>query len=347
MNENWKNQARTDIWRIEQVDPINPDVVRGDLLGVTSISLTWGYYTDTRGSASVTTLGDDGYLKHSQLRIIHEIPEWNYVHELFTGYVTDVSKSVSHGTKQTTYTLKSPLYALDADIQAWTFVVGSNGMAINAMRSLFERCNRPYLIHPESKDYRFSSTKVYPIGDSHLKTLFDLSNLAGDRVSVDGHGLVTISPYTPPSQLTPQWYIDTDDEETMVLNDSISETSTEFEVPGRVIVTHKDGDNEITAWADSDVSKESSSLKRGYMLSQVQDVTDLSGGQQQAQALANQYLEDAQASYNEWQVSALYMPIREGDCVEFSLYGESHHTMVKTLDVSPLNGTMKVTLKEV
>lgn len=347
MKKDWKNQNRTDVWRVEQIDPINPDVSRGDLSNLTSLSLTWGYYTDTRGSASVTTLGDDGYIRHSQLRIIHEIPEWDYVHELFTGYVTGADKETSQGTVQTTYTLKSPLYALDVDIQAWTFVVGYNGLALDAMKTLFERCNRPYVIDPKSKDYRFSATKVYPVGDSHLTTLFDISDLANDRISVDGHGNVTVSPYTAPSALTPQWYIDTDDKETMILGDSISETNTEFEVPGRIIINHKDGDNEITAWADAGFSYESSSSKRGYMLSQIQDVTDLSGGQQQAQSLADRYLEEAQAGYKEWQVSALYMPIREGDCVGFTLYGEYHHTLAKTIDVSPLNGTMKMTLKEV
>lgn len=344
---NWKDSARTDIWRVEQVDPVNPDISRGSLEGVSSLSLTWGYYTDTRGSASITTLGNDGFIKHSQLRIIHEVPEWDYTYELFTGYVTGVEKNSSQGTTETTYTLKSPLYALDVDIQAWTFVVGENGMALNAMKTLFERCNRPYSFDPKSKDYRFSSTKVYPVGDSHLTTLFDISGLAEDRISVDGHGRVTVSPYTTPTQLTPMWYLDTDDENTMVLNDSISETNTDFDVPGRVIVNHKDGDNEITAWADASSSYESSSSKRGYMLSEIQDVTDLSGGQQQAQALADKYLAEAQASYKEWQVSTLYMPMREGDCVQFTLYGESHHTLAKTIDVEPLNGAMKITLKEV
>jgi len=347
MTIDWKNQARTDVWRVEQVDPVNPDIVRGELTNLVSASVTWGYYTDTRGSASIVTLGDDNYIKHSQLRIIHEIPEWGYSHELFTGYVTNAPNNTRQGMKKTTYTVSSPLYALDKDLQAGPFVVGENGMAINAIKALFDICGREYSIDPHSHDYKFSSTKIYPVGDSYLKTLFDITGLAGDRISIDGHGIVTVFPYTEPSMLVPQWILDIEAPDSLVISEDISESSTEFDVPGRIIVSHKDGDNEIVAFADADSTMDSSSKKRGYMLSEIKDVTDLTGGRHQAHALAAQYLGEEQASYREWQVPSLYFPVREGDCVEFIKNGVSHHALAKTVDCDLMDGTMKLTLKEV
>lgn len=344
---NWADQNRDDIWRVQMIDPFDFSVVRGEFSHITGISLTWGYYTDTRGSADVKVL-DEEYIPHSMLRIIHEIPAWEYSNEVFCGYVTGQDSDTLQGSTERTFSLSSVLYGLDQDLLASTFAIGKNGYAKDAMRRIASKCNnRPIVFEPGSNDYRFSSSKVYPVGDSYLETMFDLCDVSKNRLSVDGHGRITVSKYVEPSKLTPLWILDTEARDSVVLSESIPESTTEYDAPGRIIVTHQEGDNEIVASADADASLDSSPKKRGYMKAELRQETDLTGGYSQALKLAKQYLNDAQDSYKEWQVSSLYMPIREGDCIQLILDGTSHKTLAKSIDVDCLANTMKLTLKEI
>ena len=115
-------------------------------------------------------------------------------------------------------------------------------------------------------------------------------------------------------------------------------------MPGRYVVTHKEGSAVTVGVADVAATMASSAMSRGYVVSETKDVPDLPGGLAQAHALAAQYLAAAQGHEEEWGVTSLYAPYREGDVVRLRLWGEEHHGYVRDADFDLLGGTVKLTI---
>lgn len=343
----WRDTDRIDDWRVDMVDPNDLSRVLGSLSGVTALSLDLGYYADTRAGAKVETLGDDGYVANSMLRIVHSVASWGYTEPLFTGFVTGAEESVDNGTRKASYTLSSALYGVGGDLFAGPFTMGVGGTTLQAVDAILKGCGRPYRLLL-ANDYRFTSARMWEAASSKLSALFDIVNLASDRLSVDGEGYVTVEGWSAPSAADePDWVLDAGDRSAVTLGDDAKHSTTAHEVPGRYIVTHKDGDALTIGTADVAAGSAASASVRGYTLTETRDVTDLPGGQAQADQLAAQYLAAAQAAVDEWSVTCLYMPLREGDRVLLRLWGEDVRGFVKDASFDLLKGTVDLTVKGV
>lgn len=343
----WTDTDRTDRWLVEMVDPNDLSTSRGYLADgcVTDLALTLAQDSDTKASAKVSTLGDDGYVRGSALRIWHEVDEWGYREPVFTGYVKEAPDSIVQGVRQTDYQLASALWAVSRDLWPSPFAVASGGTALAAIRAVLDLCSRPYEVDSGALDVRLTTPRAWEAGSSRLDSIADLADMAGDYLSVSGSGLVTVAALPDLTAVsTPTWELDTDDDRAMTLSDGASHTSTAGDVPGRYIVTHKEGSTVTVGVADVAAGMASSASARGYVVAETKEVSELPGGLSQAYVLAAQYLAAAQGHDEEWSVSTLYAPYREGDVVSLRLWGETHIGYVRDADFDLLAGSVKLTI---
>lgn len=347
MAVDWKNTNRTDVWKVEMVDPINLESSRGYLTDIEEINITYGYYTETRSGATVKTLGDGGYIENSQLRIIHEVPEWGYQEVLFTGFVTGKSPIWYQGECEVTYTLSSDLYGLKVDLHRTDFTCGAGSTAIGSASLLMDYCSRPHKLITGYTDYIFSTAKVFTIGENLLSTVSELCDLANCRYSVDGYGYVTIRAYIPPSHKTPSVVLDENDSRSMLIQNQIQETSNESELPGEVLVTSGSGDTKISGWAMVPSGSILHPSRRGYNYVELQEVSELNPNTAEAAALKAKTLLQNDTVIREWSVDSLYFPTRDGDVFRYIGAGGDRNVLLKSVDINCMQGTQKMTLKEV
>lgn len=367
----WSDMDREDRIEVQAVSPTNPNQSYGAVSGVelASSSLTYAYYSDTRVSGKITVLGE-GWPRGSMVRIVHSVPGTSYRRELATLYVTDDGSERSKGQWEYGLTLHSALYALSTDLGAYPWTVGKGSKSLAVMRQMLRTCRRPY-VEASPTDHRYSSTFVMESGKSFLSRLYQLANDANDRLSVDGHGRVTISPYVPPARRSARFMLDLSDPNG-ICHDDLSLTTDWLRMAGRAALHYKgqrkvpDGKYksgkdkgktkyksvDVELWAQADAaSGHASSGVRGYMVTDYHDVSDMSPQTQaRANQLARQYLKTDSREDVEWQLTTEYFPCREGDVgwlvVPEGRYAGRRHVMVKSCDVSLRPMRCRLTLKE-
>ena len=132
----WRNLNRTDRIRVQQLDPATRAVL-GEVEGIdlSSATIEAAYYSDTRTSGKLTVRGE-GWQRGAFLRIIHEVPEWDYSRTLGTYVVTDDAAERNNGAWSYELTLQSVLYAFDQDrlLRPWT--VAKNAMYLTAAQQI-------------------------------------------------------------------------------------------------------------------------------------------------------------------------------------------------------------------
>lgn len=348
MSIDWADARLDHRIRVAQVDPHDLDTERGELtnLILSDCSVSYGYYTDTRVSAQLKTF-DTNYIEGSWLRIYHSVGDWE--EELGTFVLQDEpSYSWESGAKIYTYDLQSVLWALSEDYCTSHFSIGKGAKALDVFDRICGIVGKTGLHNPGAKNYRYSASKVYEAGESYLQFLFDLCNVSNNRLDVDGHGRITISPYVSPSRTAATWSVDSQDPRTLLLSSQIAWSSSSHEIPSRTIVIYKSGDKEIIGTASRASSSPYSSSKRGYTISKTYSISEMSPATKKAaQSLAQQYLEDADASH-ELSASFLYFPCRTGDILALTLDGETQNYLIQSIDPVNLKDlTIGTTLKEV
>lgn len=324
--------------RVELVDPLNMETLRGALSGVQrSGRLSLNYYGDTRAGLSLSTsvgVGEsDGWDGTAAMRLVHVAGDFE--EELFTGYVTGTSWHDESGSRETEYTLSSALYGLEVDMVGFTYTVGEGAMGLDAMERVFERCrNRPHRVLPGALDYRFGSATVYEADSSWLSVLLDLADRSGDRVDVDGHGYVTVGRYDPPSSRTPAFSLDTGDP-MAVTTGGVSGSSNALDIPSRAVVHAKGRDDvELTGWAYQPDSSPYTHSRRGYNLDVFETVSDLEPfTQANIDALAQQRLRDNSTLTDSRDASVLYRPLSTGQVIELTHSGETARYMISTAEL--------------
>ena len=338
----WADPKRSDVIRFQMVDPNNLDDVYGDIEDVQlgSSPITYGYYADTRYSSKISFLADNNYVDKAWIRIIHEVPSEGYFEEL--GTFIPVSPTVDYGGAIVkSFSLQSPLWGLSGDLVTKAFSVGKNSSILSAFKRVCEACNRPYLLQ-NPNDYLTTKAIVYEAGESYLSVLFDLANTAGNRLDVDGHGRITLSPAPDFQSLTPLWELDADDPRSIIVQDSIKMESEADDVPSRVIVISKS----YVGVADLPAGSEHSAAQRGYVFAQAFSESKVSS-KSEAQAMAQMYL-NSYADVAQWSMKTLYFPAHCGDSVVFTINGERHICLIQSIDPVDLKTmTMDITLEEV
>lgn len=359
----WLDQTRTDVIEFLQVSPTNINDVRGTLTGVDlgASTLTASYYTDTRTSG-VLRLCEESWIRGSFIRVVHRVPEWDYRNELGTYIVTDDSADRHCGEWHYDLQLQSILYGLSTHLGESPATIPKGGNCLAAMRQILKSASRPY-IEKSPRDAKAQNALVFDTGTSMLSRLFELCSMANDRLDVDGHGNVTISPYVElqnrPSVLT----ISLEDVRG-IAKDDLSRTTNWLELPGEVVVSHKYSESgkdaagksvsvekEIRAVAKS--TKNPGPTTRGYYVVDYHSLSELSPRTQQAaQQKAKQYLDRAEHERVEWQLTTMYLPVWEGDVITLLIpdgvarYQGARKCLVKNVELDLLHMTMQLTLKE-
>lgn len=347
---NWKDQERTDDFQFLMVDPHNLDIVRGELndIKLEDCSITQGYETDTRIAGKMAILSRN-YIMNSWIRIVHEVSKEGYRNELGTFIPVNPSSKTSTGAKIDTYDLQSVLWAMKSDLCPSHFAIGTGAYALDAFDRICDNCGRPYIHLAGVNNYRYTTSKIYEMGDPYLDDLFDICDVSGNRLDVDGHGRITIGKYTNPRYITPSWDLDYDDPKSMIVNDGIETSSTDYDTPNRAIVIYQNDNVEIYAYADAPSKYIFSSSQRGYIMAEVHQVNDMSPATaMNAQTLASQYLEEGLTGVTEYKLTSLYFPAHAGETLNLTFDGNTHHCLIKSID--PINlkeMTMGLTLKEV
>ena len=338
----WKDPKRTDVIHFQMVDPNNLDQVYGDIEDVQlgSSSVTYGYYTDTRYSSSVTFLHGNNYIPNMWVRIIHEVPAENYVNEL--GTFVPVSPNVNYGGAVTdSFNLQSPLWALSNDLCTSVFTIGKGTSFLSAFQRVCDICNRPY-IFDNPNDWKPTSAVVYEAGTSYLEILYGIADSTNNRINLDGHGRIILSPCIDMKFLSPAWELNTDDQRSMIIENTVKMEPESDEIPNRTIVIC----GSYVGVADLPDGVEYSAAQRGYIKAQKYSGQGLNSNAA-AQSLAQAYL-DGFSKVTQWTMETLYFPAQCGDTVYFSIGGVKHLCMIQSIDPVELSTmTMKLTLREV
>lgn len=344
----WKDASRNFEIRIMMVDPHNLDIDRGELtdLILSGCSISYGYYTDTRVSAKLQTLGSN-YIDGSWLRI--RLISDDYAADLGTFVLQDdPDVEEKNGEEIYTYDLQSVLWALSNDMCSGHFAIGSGSYALDVFNRVCGTCGKVSIKKAGTRNYRYTDSRIYDIAETYQSILYDICEASNNRLDIDGHGRITIEPYLSPSQITPAWTVDADDPRTLLLSAGVTTTSDSHTVIGRAIVVYKSGETEITATADRKSTSPYSASQRGYMITRKYQVDNLTPATTAAaQALAEKYLTESEASVTT-KASFLYFPCQCGETLYLIRDGTKRKYLIQSIDPLNLkNMTMELTLKEV
>ena len=346
----WKDAARRDVLSAIQLEPNDLESTLGELSGVldSGASITEGYYTDHRITAKLSAL-EPGREPYSWIRLVHECPDYSWSEELGTFVVAQEDTTYEDGTSTVEYNLRSILWAISSDTQPFHFSIGEGATTYDVFRRICQIVGKTGQILAGAGNHRYTSSVVYEIGDSYLSDLFDVASTASCRLGVDGHGRITLAPYTPPSQRDPDWVLDLSDPSGIVIADGSKVTDTTGQQISRAIVTYKDGDTEISAGADVGSGSPYSPSRRGYTIAKVDSVTDLSPATQaQAQKTAETNLAlGTSGKGRERTAKCLYFPVHQGDIVEWREGPDTTRYLVKEADKDLSDWTVDLTLLEV
>lgn len=343
----WTTAGRRDEVTVHLVNPHSLDTVIGTLGNVDlgGCTVTEDYHSDTRVSAKVSTIGDDGYVEDAWLRIVHGVPGADYSEELFTGPVSKQDSAIRSGAVHSDYELDSNLYTISDDLLVWGLTVGAGGSLRDAVAKLLDLCGREHDLS-RMQDKRIQSPVTYERGDSALSDLFDLT-ADSNRIGVDGHGRVVVERYTAPSAMEPVLDIDPGDPRSIVIGD-VSVSDDRFTTPGRVIYRAGSGDDEVMGSADATPDMRSSSARRGYMVARMETAGDLeSPTRSQVDALARRSLMASQDIGREYQLTIIWHPLHAGDVVRYRHDGTWRKCLVRSCESDLGTMTKRLTLKEV
>lgn len=338
--EKWLDPANEPELRVDMIDPHNLGVNRGQLLGVTKVTLTDGYYSDTKISGSIETIADN-YIGGSWLRILVDGVE------LATLGVQNIKPSqAAEDAEKKTYDLQSVLWMLDSDIAYQLYTIGKNTRASNAIRAIAKTCGKDVIFQAGVRDSIYTAAKAYERTDSYRSILADICSKAGNQLSVDGHGRLSVAAYVDPSSKTVSWTLDVDDPRGVILSPGYEDEDASGEAYNRTVVVATDNDRTLVASADAPSTSAISSAYRGWTRTNVHDVSDMSPfTQARAQQLVSQYAPDDRSQGKTRDCSCMYFPVKGGEVVEWVQDGEKQRYLVQTVDADLIAWTVKLTLK--
>lgn len=328
---------------------------------ISSVSITEGYYTDTRIQGKLTYYGENPH-RQAYIRIKATDTVTGYTEELGTFIPTSDDVTIEGGVAKTTLNLESILYGISMQKlqQAWTFK-NSTKAYTNILNILSDKCNIEYparnfdfdkhgqYISPSDKEV--ASSALADAGSSILELLYGICNATDNRLDVDGHGVVLFYRYITPANKTPTFTITCNSEDSVVL-DGVTRSSNYLEMASQVTV-HATSSNSDTVYTSTQTATGEKSLpQRGYIVGKYYDVSDMSPfTQAEATSRAKRYLATAQNENIEWTLTTEYMPIYTGDVGMLEglqdnyKYGESKKVLVKSRDIDLATMTQKLTLK--
>lgn len=353
---------------VNVVHQTNVDVKLGSLKGVqiNGMSITENYYSDSRVQAKVKTVveegASDGYIENGRLRIILSVPSRSFYEELITGYVSDIDETTEKGYTQRTYTVEGTIWGLLEHRMKDPVIIAPGATMIDTWSQLMMFQTRMQYSTAGAQDLTFQNTILYEPGSVLSTILFEISS-GYSRMDVNGHGVVTLTKYTSPSNRTPTRTIDYNDIRGLAMT-PLTKNSAKYQTPGRAIVTatvsrEQNGETvqEVIAGSYDAPSNSWVSLdSRGYLTSIVDSyngasetpsVTELNN-------IAQQNWNEAQDKGVEWTGKTIFADYHAGEVAYLILPSKENQNgtnFIKVL-VSQVNTNLDtmvqdLTLKEV
>lgn len=342
ISEKWKNTAYLPELKVKMIDPWNLECERGELEGVTKITTTDGYYSDTKISGSLETIGDN-YIPGSWLRII---VDGQPVATL--GVQSMKETQAPEGTVKRAYTLQSVLWMLDADITYVLITIGKKAKCSDVINRCCKDTGKTPYFAPGWRDATYDAAKVYERTDSYRKVLADICAKANNQLGADPFGRVMISPYVAPTEKESAWTIDADDPHGIVLDpgyDDADETGSAYN--RTLVIATGSNDQTIISFLDAPATDPISHAQRGWTRTAVHQVSDMSPfTQAQANQLVKQYAPEDRSRGITRNCTCLYFPVVGGDVVDWIQDGKRSRYLVQTVDNDYFAWTSKLTLKK-
>lgn len=353
---NWADGEISHVVRALAVDAHDhASVIREMDLAEDAGTVTGEYYSDTRSQAAPALADWSQWPTNAWVRIVHEVPAANYSQTLFTGFVWDEGRgSETGGVVPAKPTLMSAVKALDVELLCTPHTVGE----WLTMSDFFGRLMaegaagpRPWRRGTNFRDYRFSEPRTWGPDVSVLSCVNDLCDLAVCRLDVDPDGTLRLDGYVSPRERAPRCTIDANDPRGVVVEGSVTPGGDERQTPSRYLLWRSDSANgEETygwGWADRAGNDPHGSWQRGYAVTKADSVSD-SDGVTDFWSEARRRLAGTDAGTREWQVSTMFLPLSEGDVVDFApLDAGPRRCLVKSCETNLGAMTCALTLKEV
>lgn len=325
-----------------------------DNVDISSVSITEGYYTDTRIQGKLTYYGENPQ-RQAYIRIIAKDTSTGYVEELGTFIPTSDDVTLEGGIVKTQVNLESILYGISMQKLQKKFVVTGVETVYNYLKQIFEnKCNlkwdESYTFYGAQFPFNLPTSSVCEAGSSILELIYGICNYNSfGRLDVDGHGCVSVYYYTAPKDKPATFTITANSDDSIVF-DGVTRSSNYLEMASQVTVHATSGNNEITSTQTA--TDRLSPANRGYIVGKYYDTSSLSPfTQAQADTLAKSYLSKATNENMEWTLTTEYMPIHCGDVGYLEglkdnyHYGTSKKVLVKSRELDLATMTQKLTLK--
>nr|WP_314638649.1 hypothetical protein [uncultured Olsenella sp.] len=361
--DRWRDPAVGLELRAWEVDPRNPDVVRGEIghLIPGSCKVTYGRDADTRVSATVSVHGlsmADG----SRVRLTVDA-DGGGREELGTFFVGRVEGPTIGGV--TTLTLQSQLWGLSEDRTGYRWVIGKGVRARAALQRVLDVSYMRGTFLPGFRDSECGKTVTYEVSDSLLAIVSDECSASGNRYDVNGHGLITFGP-ADPSFPSADWEVDERDARTVVLKSDYADTYSAPTAYSRSIVEYRGngdehktgkGGNELKSYEQVEIVGQanvpaSSPLapgRRGYTRAKVHSVSELSPKTQaRAEQLAREMLREDSRRSREVKKAVMWCPISVGHVVSWTdMQGVRSLLRVRTAECDLGRWVKSLTMDEV
>lgn len=339
---------------------VNPHDFNNELgkldFDVDTVEIDRGYYTDNRVAAFLDTSAWDLYQPNAWIRLYHvaELEGATDRIERGTFAVQDCIVQAGAGEVVFSLSLMSALGAIEFDYDSKALTIGKNAKTSAVIKSICNKCGRPYALNPEFNDYVWTTSAAFPAGESHRSRLYDVCEKSGNRMTVSTHGRLVFDKYVKPKSIYPSMTLDVDDSRSPIVDGTISPGTNLFTRTSRSVVVYKDGDKVIAAQADVDETSVVSFQQRGFTIAELHELDDMSDPKTvaHAQEIAKTYLKDDSEPTTTWELEVLWMPLDQGDVINFAPRGydpwgsgKARKCLVQSIEETTTR--MKLTLKEV
>lgn len=340
-------------FRLIPPNRLNDDLGTLENVDISSVSITEGYYTDTRIQGKLTYYGENPN-RQAYIRIIAKDTSTGYTEELGTFIPTSDDVSMEGGIVKTTLNLESVLYGISMQKLQRTWVCKYNNSAKSHLYAIFQdKCNFTNLeefVIDTTVNMELPENAICNAGSSILELIYGICNAANYRLSVDGHGCVWVKLYVAPSQKEATFTITANSDDSIVL-DGVTRSSNYLEMASQVTVHATNGNNQEII-STQNATGRLSVAQRGYVVGKYYDQSSMSPfTQARADQLAKEYLAKATNENMEWTLTTEYMPIVAGDVGYLEglndnySYGTRKKVLVKSRELDLATMTQKLTLK--
>lgn len=340
----WKDVTHVPTLKILMIDPHNINVSRGVLSGVVKVTLTDGYYSDTKISGTLETIADN-YISGSWIRILVDDEP------VATLGISKVSvKQAPEQAESKSYELQSVLWMLDEDMTGNQYTIGANTKYSTVFTNLVQKvCGKSLELEAGYHDGMYNSAVTYEATDSFRSILSDVCATSDNQLSVNGLGCVKVSAYISPESKAISWTIDADDPMGIVLDPGYEDTDETGTAYNRSIVIATGNDNQtITVSSDAPASNPISSSVRGWTRAQIHQVSDMNPfTYARAYQLLNQYATSDRSQGIQRDATCMYFPVNGGEVIEWVQNNTKTKYLVQTVEHDLDAWTSKLTLKKV